>query len=79
VVGRKTDRARVLAEIVEPQRYGLVDQNAEDAAAARRIADRCPSLVVDARGEEPLEPRSGGVDHPERRVACARQLGGRLH
>ena len=56
----------------------LADQHAEDAAAAREVADRGLRLGVDAGGQEALELRAARVDHAERRVARAGQLGGGL-
>ena len=43
------------ADVVEPQRARVVDQDAEHAAAARQVADRPVRLLVDADGEEALE------------------------
>ena len=76
---RKTDRARILGEVVQPQRLRVTDQHAEDAAAARQGADLGACVGVDAVRDELLEFRPARVDHPERRVAGARQLGRRLH
>ena len=49
VVRREADRARVVGEVVEPQRLRVVDQRAENPAAVRRVADRRLGLLVDAR------------------------------
>ena len=40
VAGRKSDRARILTEVVETQRTRVPNEHAEDAAAVRGIADR---------------------------------------
>ena len=43
------------ADVVKPQRRRFLDQDAEDAAAAREVADRAVRLFVDADGEELFE------------------------
>jgi hypothetical protein len=43
-----------------------------------RVADRGARVVVDAVGDETLEPGAGRVDDAECGVARARQLGGKL-
>ena len=48
VVAREADRARVVGEVVQPQRARLADEDAEDPAAARQVADRRVRLGVDA-------------------------------
>ena len=55
---------------------GVLDQHAEDAAAARELADRSPVRLADPEGDEALQLVAAPVDHAERRVARARQLGG---
>ena len=42
MVGREADRARIVRDRLEPQRAGVGDQGAEDAAAARQGADLRP-------------------------------------
>ena len=37
--GRKPDRARIIRDVVEPERLSLVDQDTEDPASARQVAD----------------------------------------
>ena len=76
---READRARVLREVVQPQRLRLADQHPEDAAPARQVADLRAQVVVDAVGDELLQLDPVRVDHAERRVASAGQLGRRLH
>ena len=78
VVYRKPDRTRVVAEVVEPQRFGVADQHAEDPASARQVADRGMSLGVDTRRQEALESCPSLVDDAERRIARSRQLRSRL-
>ena len=78
VVFRKTDRTRVVGEVVEPQWLGVADQHSEDPASARHVADRGISLGVDARRHEALEGYPRLVDHAERCVARAGQLRCRL-
>ena len=62
------------ADVLESQRLRVLDQDAEDAATARRVADRGTDLVVDPAGDEALELLTLLVEHPERRVAGTRQL-----
>ena len=40
VVAGEPDRARVVGDVVQPQRLRVPDQHAEDAAPARQVADR---------------------------------------
>ena len=75
MVGREADRARIVGDRLEPQRAGVGDQRAEDAAAAREGADLRRRVGVDAGVEEALERRPGLVDHAERRIAGAGQGG----
>ena len=73
------DRPRILGEVVQPQRRRVADQHPENPAAARHRADLGAGVGVDAVREELLQLRAARVDHAERRVARARQLGRRLH
>jgi len=61
----------VRADVVEAQRARVADQHAEDAAAAREVADAAVGLLVDARGEEALERLAPLVEHADRGVAGA--------
>jgi hypothetical protein len=47
VVRRESDRARIFTEVVETERTGVTNENPEDAAAARKVADRCVRGGVD--------------------------------
>ena len=78
VVRWKAHRTRVVRDFVQPQRLRVADQDAEDAAAVRKVADRRVRLGVDPRRQEPLERLAGLVDHAEGRVARAGDLRGRL-
>ncbi len=78
MTGREADRARIRVEVVEPQVASVSDQRAEDAAAARKLPDRSPRLVVDAVGDEALQVRAARVDHAQRDVSRLRQVGGAL-
>ena len=79
VVGRKTDGARVVAEVVQPQGLRIADEHAEDSAASRQVADRGVGLRVDAGREEALQPLPGTVDHTQRGVPRPGELCRRLH
>ena len=76
---READRARILREVVQPQRPRLADQHPEDAAPARQVADLRAQVVVDAVGDELLQLDPVRVDHAERGIASAGQLGRGLH
>jgi hypothetical protein len=78
MAGRKADRARILGDVREAQRLPLADQHAEDPTAAREVADRRARLLVDADGDELLEPSSRRIDDAERSVARPGQLRSRL-
>jgi hypothetical protein len=67
-------RARVVAHPVQPQRPRVVDERAEDPAAARRVADRPVRRRIDPGGEEPLEPAAALVEDAERGVRRTGQL-----
>ena len=69
------DGPRVGGQIVEPQRRGVADEDAEDPAPTRRFADPCPSRPVDAVGDEPLQMSARCVDHTEGRVTGFGELG----
>ena len=73
MAGREADGARILGEIVQAQRVGIADEDAEDPAAGRQVADGGLRLRVDPRRQEPLEARAGGVDDAEGRVLRAGQ------
>src|SRR5204862_6217201 len=73
--GRKADRARILADLVEAQRPRVADQHAEDAAARRQVADLPPRLRVDAGGDEALEARAAGIEYAESGISGTRQRG----
>ena len=64
----------MLADVGQPQRNRLFDQDAEHAAPSRKASDRGPGLLVDALGEEPRELGPGLVEHPDRRVARAGEI-----
>ena len=78
VVRREAGRAGVLRDVVQPERPRFPDQRPEQAPPARQVADRLVGLLVDPRGEEPLQSLSRRVDHAERRVARLGQLRGDL-
>ena len=59
--GKPTERGSV-GEVVEAQRLRILDQRAENAAAARQVADRRLRLGVDAGDDEPLERLAGRID-----------------
>ena len=78
VVGRETDGALVLGDVVQTERACVPDEDAQDAAAPRQVADRGVRLGVDPVRDEPLQLAPRHVDDAERRVAGSRQLGCRF-
>ena len=52
---READRARIVRDVVQPQRRRVADEDAEDAAPARQVADLAPRRLVDAGRDESLE------------------------
>jgi hypothetical protein len=64
----------MVADASKSQRLGIVGEDAENAAPARSVADPPRRLVVDARGDEPLQLAALGVQHTQRGVARAGQL-----
>ena len=78
MVRRKADRARVVGDLVQPQRLGVRDEGAEDPASARQLADLVRLLLIDSRVDEALEALATLVDHAKGRVAGAGQGSRRL-
>ena len=76
VGGKPTDRGS--SEIESAGASGHRDERSQDPQPARHVADLGRGLGVDAGVHESLEPYPLLVDHPERRVSRARQLGRRL-
>ena len=64
----------VIADVLEPQRAGIVDQQSEDAPARRKVPDRPVRLGVDAGGDEALEVLPALVEDTDRRIARAGEL-----
>ena len=79
MVRRKADCAWIPGQVGESQRRAIADQDSEDPASPRQIADRSVRLVVDAVREESLQLGSVRVDDAERGVPCACQRRGGLH
>ena len=73
MVSRKPDRSRVIRNVVETQCLRFSDQDSEESATPRKVADRGVRLVIDPSRHEPLEPLARHVDHPERRIPGAGQ------
>ena len=67
----KPDRPWILGDRVQTKGPRVADQRAENATAARQIADACARLVVDSVGDETLETGPGRIDHAEGRIARA--------
>jgi hypothetical protein len=62
-------RARVLTEVLEPERPRLLDQQPEDAATAGQLPDPAMCGVVDTGRDEALERLPALVEHAHGGVA----------
>ena len=78
VVCGEADRTRICRQVRQAERFCVSDEDAEDAAPARQLADCRMRLGVDADRHKALEPFVRLVDYAERRVAGARQRRRRL-
>jgi hypothetical protein len=67
-----------LAHVAESLRLRIVDQQSEDAPAAREIADRSVAVLIDAACQEALELAPAVIENAERRITGASYLAGRL-
>ncbi len=56
VVRREPDRARIVGEVREAERFRVPDEHPQDAATLGELADRRMSLAIDPGREEPLQP-----------------------
>ena len=78
VIRWEADGARIVRDVVQPQRVCVTDQDAQNAAPMWQLPDRGMRGGVDARRQEPFERLARPVDDAERRVARAGDLGRRL-
>jgi hypothetical protein len=65
---------RVLAEIRQPDRLGLDDEQAQDAVAFGQVTDPLACLVVDAHRDELGQPRAALVEHAQGAVLGVHQV-----
>jgi len=75
---REAEGPRVLRDIMQPYRHRLVDQQPEDAAAPRKVADRGVNLGLLPGGQELRQLAPLVVEHAQRGVPRAAQLAGGL-
>lgn len=73
---REAVRARVVTDLVEPQRHGVGDQLTEHALTARQRADPLALLRLEPERDEARERRALLVKHADRGVASAGELTG---
>ena len=71
MVRREADRARILGKVRKSQRPRVADEDAEDAAATRKLPDRRVGFRIDPVRHEALQRGSRPVDDAERRVTGA--------
>ena len=76
VVRREAIAVGMLAEIGEPQRLGIDNEQTQDAMTLRQVSDRTMRVIVDANGDELGEEGARLVEHAERAVASIDQVGG---
>ena len=74
VARREPERARIVGDVVELQRARIVDQDAEDSAAAREIPDLGVGLGRDTAREELLERAAAVVEYADRGKSRAREI-----
>jgi hypothetical protein len=79
VVAREADGARIVCNVVEPQRLGVSDQDTEETTAAREVADSGMRVGVDPGGKKSLQTLTGLVDDVEGGVPRVGQFRGGLH
>ena len=79
VVGREPEAVGVLAQVGQPQRLGVDDEQAEDAVPLGQVADEPVGVVVDPDGDELRQAGAGVVEHAEGAVAGVDQPDRRLH
>src|SRR5215211_6892696 len=72
---RETDRAGVIAQVVQAQHLRLADEDAEDPPSPRQVADFRMRLRIDSRRDEALELSATRIDYSKRRVARLGQFG----
>src|SRR4051794_41183879 len=75
---REAIGARMVAEVLEPQRARVLDQQPEDAPPPRQVPDRTMGLCVHAGRDEALELPAAVVEHADGRVARAGDLAGNV-
>jgi hypothetical protein len=76
-VGWEPDRTRVLGDLAQPQRGGVVDEHTEDASTDRDVADGGPLGLGDPCGDE-LADGAVGMQHAKRAVAGPGEVGRQL-
>jgi hypothetical protein len=71
---RESVGLRMGADVGEPQRLRVADQDPEEPAPVRQVADRPVGLLVDALRDELLERLAPLVEHADRGVASGGDL-----
>jgi hypothetical protein len=74
MAGREAVGARVLGDVVEPDRLGLRDQQPEDAVSTGQVPDGLVHLWSGAAGEELRQLAAPVVKHADGGVAGAGQF-----
>ena len=64
MAGREPEAVGMCIQIGQSQRFGVDDQQPEDAMALGQPADPAALLLVDADGDELDQPGAGLVQHP---------------
>ena len=58
-------------DVGEPQRLWVLDEQSEDAASARQVADRAMAIGINAAGDEALELGAALIENAERGISRA--------
>jgi hypothetical protein len=68
---RESVASRVFADVRQAQWFGMANELAQNARSTRQVADGATGGVVDACGQEALEPAALGVKYSHSGVASS--------
>jgi hypothetical protein len=74
MVGGKAEAVGMLAQVRQPERSWIDDEDAEDPASLGEIADLGPLVVIDADSDELRKPGAGLVEHAEGAVPGVHEI-----
>jgi hypothetical protein len=76
MVLREPIGVRMLAEVMEPERFGVTDQEAQNAVAGGKRSDPAGEILIYAHGDE-VAQRPVTANDPQRSVLGLNKLAGR--